>query len=494
MPAVTFVNHGRQISVETNVTVLQAARRLGLELGAPCGGHGTCGKCRVRVNGKEVLACQTKVDADMAVELPRQTQANILTFGQNADVAADPMRPGYMLAFDIGTTTVVCFLLSPQGQELASESMLNPQSSYGADVISRIQCALAGEMDALTQAIRSGMSDLIGKCCEKAGILPSQVGVISIVGNPCMQQLFLGIPPANLAAVPFAPVLTSASAENAAAMFPECGNALLLTIPDISGYVGADTVGCVLASKMYEAQETTLMVDIGTNGEMVLAHNGRMVACSTAAGPALEGANITFGMRGSTGAIDHVWAENGQIRYSVIGDCAPTGVCGSGIIDAVATLLELNLVNKRGRIQNAEEQDGQRIICLSDNIYLTQEDIRQVQLAKGAIAAGIHLLCDHLGITPAEIQRVILAGAFGSFLNPESACRMELLPKELTGRITVAGNLAGAGARMTAINKEQFAFTEELVRRIEFIELADMPAFQKTFAKCMMLPQDSQEQ
>lgn len=493
MPTVTFENHGKQICVGPDTTVLQAARQLGIELAAPCGGNGTCGKCRVTANGKEVLACQTRVDADMAVELPQQTRANILTSGQTTDLPVDPVQPGYLLAFDIGTTTVVCFLLSPEGRELAVESMLNPQASYGADVISRIQCALAGEMDALTRAIRRGMSDLIGKCCEKTGIDPSQVGVISVVGNPCMQQLFLGIAPSNLAAVPFAPVLKSAIPESAAVIFPECSNAVLLTIPDISGYVGADTIGCVLASKMYKAEDTTLMVDIGTNGEMVLAHGGRMVACSTAAGPALEGANITFGMRGSTGAIDHVWTENGHIRYSVIGNCESVGICGSGIIDAVAALLDLKLVNKRGRIQTTEELDGQRVIHLSENIYLTQEDIRQIQMAKGAIAAGIHLMCAYLGITPAEIQRVILAGAFGSFLNPESACRMELLPKELSGKITAAGNLAGVGAKMTAMNKEQFAFTEELRKHIEFIELADMPAFQKTFAKCMTLPQDSQE-
>lgn len=488
MPTVTFVNTGKQISVAPDTTVLQAARQLGIELTAPCGGNGTCGKCRVKIDGNEVLACRTSVDGDLTVELPQQTHANILTAGQTVDLAVDPVKPGYLLAFDIGTTTVVCFLLSPEGEELAVESMLNPQASYGADVISRIRCALAGEMDALTRVIRTGMSTLIAECCGKAGISPSQIGVISVAGNPCMQQLFLGISPANLAAVPFAPVLTSASCENAGSIFPECGNAVLLTIPDISGYVGADTVGCVLASKMYEGAETVLMVDIGTNGEMVLAHGGRMVSCSTAAGPALEGANITFGMRGSTGAIDHVWAENGQIRYSVIGNCEPVGICGSGIIDAVATLLELKLVNRRGRIQAAEERNGQRVLYLSPNIYLTQEDIRQVQMAKGAIATGIYLMCDYLGITPAQIQKVILAGAFGSFLNPDSACRIELLPGELAGRIAAAGNLAGTGAKMIATNRERFAFTEDLCNRMEFIELVDLPSFQKTFAKCMMLP------
>jgi len=489
MPTVTFLDRGKPIQVESDCTVLCAAQQLGLELAAPCGGNGTCGKCRVKIDGKEVLACRTQVTGDMTVQLPGRTETNILTFGQTTDLVVDPIQPGYLLAFDIGTTTVVCYLLSPDGRELAVESMLNPQASYGADVISRIQCALTGAEDSLTQAIRGGMSQLIAKCCDTAGIGASEIAVISVVGNPCMQQLFLGISPANLATVPFEPVLISAATEPAETVFPECGNAVLLTVPDISGYVGADTVACVLASKLYEAEQTTLMVDIGTNGEMVLSHKGWMAACSTAAGPALEGANITCGMRGSIGAIDHVWVENGQFRCSVIGNTEPAGICGSGIIDAIAVALEQKLVNQRGRIQTTGERDGQRILVLSDSVYLTQTDIRQIQMAKGAIAAGIHLLCAHLGITPAEIQNVILAGAFGSFLNPENACRIELLPKELSGRITVAGNLAGVGAKMMAMSQAQFALAEELCKRIAFLELADLPAFEKTFAQYMRLPQ-----
>lgn len=485
MPKVTFTPSGKTVYVEENSTVLQAAQQLGIELSAPCGGKGTCGKCRVCIGGKEVLACQTKVDADMTVELLSQAKEQILTAGQALDITLDPVKPGYLTAFDIGTTTVVCFLLSPEGKELAVESMLNPQVTYGADVISRIQHAIGGALEPLSQSIRKGMSELLGKCCKKAGIAPAQISVISVVGNPCMQQLFLGISPANLAAVPFSPVLKEAKEEPAAAIFPECENAVLLTIPDIAGYVGADTMGCVLATRMYESGETTLMVDIGTNGEMVLAHKGRMVACSTAAGPALEGANIQFGMRGSTGAIDHVWVDGGSMKYSVIGDGKPVGICGSGIIDAVAALLNQKLLNKRGRIQCKEEIDGQRIVRLSEDVYLTQDDIRQVQMAKGAISAGIHLLCDHLEIEVTDIQQVVLAGAFGSFLNPDSACRIELLPMELSGKIRAAGNLAGAGSRMIACSKSQFSLTQKLVDRIEFIELADLPQFQKTFAKCM---------
>lgn len=482
---ITVLPQRKDIMVSAGTNLLKALRDAGLAPDAPCGGSGKCGKCKVVLDGQEVLSCQYDVDSDVTVQLPEKASASILTTGSAGVVNIDPLREGYLIAIDIGTTTVVCFLLSSEGTELAVESMLNPQAPFGADVISRIQQALDGEMDALTSCIRAGISQLIRNCCKKAGINETDIGVVSIAGNPCMQQLFLGILPRNLAGVPFAPVLTKTEILKASDYLPECANACLLTIPDISGYVGADTVACVLASEMYKSEETVLLVDIGTNGEMVLIHQGKMTACSTAAGPALEGANIRFGMRGAAGAIDHVWEENGELRFSVIGGGNPAGICGSGIIDAIAVLLNQKKINKRGRIQSAEEVDGQRVLYLSEKIYLTQDDIRQVQMAKGAIAAGIQLMCAYFGITPENIDRVLLAGAFGSFMNPDSACRIELLPAALREKITACGNLAGAGAKLTALNKNQFLLTQELLERIRFIELAQMPDFQKTFAKCM---------
>jgi uncharacterized 2Fe-2S/4Fe-4S cluster protein (DUF4445 family) len=301
-----------------------------------------------------------------------------------------------------------------------------------------------------------------------------------MVGNPAMQQLFLGISPENLASVPFAPVLTEAKTIPCREILPICANADLLLVSDISGYIGADTMGCVLSTELYKKEETTLMVDIGTNGEMVLGNKDRMIACSTAAGPALEGANIQFGMRGTDGAIDHVWLENGEVRYSVIGGGEPEGICGSGLIDAIAVGLEMGMLNKRGRIQNEEH-----IFHLTETIYLTQDDIRQVQLAKGAIYAGIFLMAKQLGLGIPDIQKVQLAGAFGNYLSPKSACRMGLLPEELLDRIEPIGNAAGSGAKMLACNKELLPLTQELTRKIEFLELASLPEFSRTFAKSM---------
>ena len=241
----------------------------------------------------------------------------------------------------------------------------------------------------------------------------------------------------------------------------------------------------VLSTKMYESEKITLMVDIGTNGEMVLGSKERMIACSTAAGPALEGANIHFGMRGTEGAIDHVWIEEGELKCSVIGGGEAKGICGSGLIDAIAVLLELKKLNKRGKMTSDTEVEGQKVIYLKDSIYLTQDDIRQVQMAKGAIYAGIALMAKQLGIEVKDIQQVLLAGAFGNYLNPASACRMGLLPEELLERIVPVGNAAGSGAKLLACDKNILPLSQSLIEKIEFLELASLPEFSRTFAKSM---------
>lgn len=468
--------------------LLELLRENGVALSAPCGGLGTCGKCVVRLDGKDVLSCQTEVSGDCTVEVPETEETVILTRGISfGDVPPlDPVAPGDLLAVDIGTTTVAAFLLDGKtGVQLATASLLNPQTSYGADVISRIQAALDGSLSELQRLITDGVGSLVETLCETAGRSPADIGVVSVVGNPAMQQLFLGTDPKNLAAVPFDPVLTETKLLPAEDYLPACGNATLLIVPDIAGYVGADTVGAVLATKLDSADDNVLLVDIGTNGEMVLRANGRMAACSTAAGPALEGAKITFGMRGAPGAIDKVWLKDGEVRFHVIGDTEPSGLCGSGLIDAVASFLDLGLINKRGRIQSTEETNGQRVLYLNNDIYLTQNDIHEVMLAKGAIAAGVELLAKTLGIEVADIDRVLLAGAFGSFLNAENACRIGLLPAGLEGKATAVGNAAGVGACRMALSRAEFERTAELLKHIQFVELANLPDFMTVFARRM---------
>lgn len=494
---ITILPEGQKIEILPGQTLLSALRACNLAPDAPCGGQGTCGKCTVLVDGIQVQSCQYIPNADISVRLsPQEEGTRVLTEGCTVQAEMNPWQDGPMLAYDIGTTTVVCYLLeSGTGKLMATQSAVNPQKSFGSDVISRIQQAMAGKMEQLTAQIQQEMTVLMKNACCSAGIDPAQIGIVSVVGNPCMQQLFLGISPKNLAAVPFRPVLTEKRVVSAKDYLTLCPNAKLLIVPDIAGYVGADTVGCVLSTRIDKKDTMTLLVNIGTNGEMVLGNRHRMTACTTAAGPALEGAQIRFGMRGAEGAIDHVWLEKAQLCCSVIGGGRAKGICGSGLIDAAAVLLETGLINRRGRLQSRDEaellhehlreSDGQRIFDLIDGVYLTQEDIREVQMAKGATSAGIELMAEHLEIEIVDIQEVLLSGAFGSYIRPESACRIGLLPPVLLDRIRTVGNAAGSGAQQLACSRQELDHAQAIVEATEFLELAALPGFQRCFARNM---------
>ncbi len=470
MPRIRLLPENRILEAEAGMTLQAALAQSGYPLDAPCGGHGTCGKCRMLVDGREVFACQTAVDGDMTVLLPEQQKPS-----------RSAPKTGTAAAFDIGTTTVACYLLDSTGTVTAEAAVQNPQVSFGADVISRIQAALSGQGHILRRLICTAMERLLRQIC----VSPEEIETVCVVGNPTMQQLFLGLDVENLAQLPFAPVLTRTKVLPCGEYLPSCPRAKLLVVPDISGFVGADTVAGILSTGLHRAKEITLLVDIGTNGELVLGSKDSMTACATAAGPALEGANIRFGMRAGPGAIDHVWIENGKIRCSVLGAGDAEGVCGSGLIDAVAAALDLGLVNKRGRILTEDQ-----VLHLTETVFLTQEDIRQLQYAKGAIRAGIRLMAEKMNISLGDISSVLLAGAFGSSLNPASACRIGLLPEELLGKIIPVGNAAGAGAVCLGANPGSLDTVEAIVERVEFLELASLTAFPKAFAKAMHLPED----
>ena len=481
MIPVTVGNERTTLYALPGENLLALLRRNGLAPNAPCGGQGTCGKCSVLIDGESVPSCQISVQSPMEITIPHIDCLEILAPEKTAPTATGPLAA----AVDIGTTSVVCTLVDDTGEILAVKAVPNPQGPFGADVVSRIRAALSGEMEHMTRLIRNCVNGLLSDCCEEAGIPPEKVRTVCIVGNPAMQQLFLQICPRNLVEIPFSPVLTRSYTCLCGDVLPSCPQAQLLTVPDISGYVGADTVGCILAESLHLKNEPTLLVDIGTNGEMVLCAGGRMISCATAAGPALEGANITCGMTASPGAIDHVWLTNVKIQVSTIGNMPPIGICGSGLIDYVAVLLEMGMINERGRLLSSTEQGGQRVVHLTDSVFLTQEDIRQVQLAKGSIRAGIELMARTMGIEVTDISQCLLAGAFGTYLNPESSCRIGLLPPELASRIRSVGNGALTGARQIAVTPELLLTADQIVQDTQYLELASLPEFPKTFAKAM---------
>ena len=394
-----------------------------------------------------------------------------------------------LAAFDIGTTTIAGYLLdSEDGRMLAVESRMNPQAQYGADVIMRANYALEHGTDVLSRCIREAVDEMLGVLTGDAGISRQDIFQVCIVGNTCMHHLFLGISPASLVHAPY----TSAVSERLVLNAGDYGldvqrKAELIMLPDIAGYVGADTCGCLLALRQDQKDEISLMIDIGTNGEMVLGNRNRLVTCSTAAGPAFEGAKIECGMRGAAGAVDHVKYENGKWDYTTVGNQPAVGLCGSGLIDLVAGLLDAGMLDENGALSSGQEKQGVFMLVPLEQagnergVYLTQKDIGEVQLAKAAIAAGIQMLMKRLGITEEEICSVYIAGAFGNYMDPVSAGKIGLLPAALVKKVKPVGNAAGEGAKIALVNEREMLEMDELVGKIDFVELAASGDFQDYF-------------
>ena len=471
------------LEAEEGRLLLSVLRDHGMGVDAPCGGGGKCGKCKVWVDGREELACQKKVDGDMTVELPQSARTEVLTSGVEVRIRPDG-TDAYALAFDLGTTTVVAFLMDgSSGKVLARASCVNPQSKYGADVISRIQYAMDGQAQVLAQCIRDALAELTVLASRDAGIDPNQITAVSLVGNTAMHHLLLGIDPKPLTVPPYMPSVSRAM-EVAADFLPVANGTQIRILPNIAGFVGADTVGCLVATEFDKLEEITLMIDIGTNGEMVLGNKDGYLACSTAAGPAFEGAKISCGMRGAAGAVDHVRLESGEVTHSVIGSGEAIGLCGSGLLDLVAVLLRTEDIDETGRM----EEDDYTIPGTS--VTLTQKDVREVQLAKAAIRAGIELMCRKRGIEAEDIQKVYLAGAFGSFMDPASACAIGMIPPCLQDRIESIGNAAGTGAQACALSRDAYGYSSRLAENAEFLELASMAEFNDCYVDCLLFEEE----
>ena len=394
-----------------------------------------------------------------------------------------------LAAFDIGTTTIAGYLLdSEDGRMLAVESRMNPQAQYGADVIMRANYALEHGTDVLSRCIREAVNEMLGVLAGDAGISREDIFQVCIVGNTCMHHLFLGISPASLVHAPYTPAVSERLVLNAGDYGLDVQRkAELIMLPDIAGYVGADTCGCLLALRQDQKDEISLMIDIGTNGEMVLGNRNRLVICSTAAGPAFEGAKIECGMRGAAGAVDHVKYENGKWDYTTVGNQPAVGLCGSGLIDLVAGLLDAGMLDENGALSSGQEKQGVFMLVPLEQagnergVYLTQKDIGEVQLAKAAIAAGIQMLMKRLGITEEEICSVYIAGAFGNYMDPVSAGKIGLLPAALVKKVKPVGNAAGEGAKIALVNEREMLEMDELVGKIDFVELAASGDFQDYF-------------
>jgi len=416
------------------------------------------------------------------------------------------------VAFDVGTTTVVGYLMDLEtGQQLGVASRLNPQTRYGDDVVSRIGYAKQHEdgLETLRRVIVGAMNDIVAQASEVAGVSQKDILAATVAGNTTMHHLFLGLNPEELTMSPYVPVSTSPqrlwAREVGLQIHPEAG---VWVLPNIAGWVGGDTVGVILATGIYDEEEPALAIDLGTNGEMALGSRGRLMTCSTAAGPAFEGAHLSCGMRAADGAIDEVSIDH-SVTFHAIGTGAPRGVCGSGLVDLVAEMLSAGIIDATGMMQDGESLRHNGNHLLADRItqigrqrafvlapasegaggravVATQRDIRELQLAKGAIRAGIETLMKELGVAVADVRRVYLAGAFGNYVRPESALAIGLIPHFPNAEIVPVGNAAGSGTKMALVSRSARETACEILDRAEYLELSGRPDFQDLFVEAMI--------
>jgi uncharacterized 2Fe-2S/4Fe-4S cluster protein (DUF4445 family) len=412
----------------------------------------------------------------------------------------------YGLAVDIGTTTVVGYLFDlTDGCLMGVDSALNRQSVHGSDVVSRIEYALTAPegLTRLQGEACDTINQIIDKLCYLHKISGDDIYSLVLVGNTAMNHLFWGISPRFLSRYPYNPLTVSPVCDAGKDTGLKMNNlGRVFSLPLVSGFIGSDTVGVVLSTGLHKSRIPRLAIDIGTNGEIVLTDGKNLVACSCAAGPAFEGAHIQCGMRGSSGAIDQVYLAGGEVRYHVIDEIPAKGICGSGLVDAVAVMLEAKLITHNGKLLGKDEipnptfarmvtrEKYNQFVLTGPNesdkgnkVVICQKDISELQLAKGAMRAGIKILMDQLGLCDQDIREVYLAGGFGNYVRPESAVAIGLLPVFKKAKITPVGNAAGSGAKMTLLSTKALTEAIKIAEHIEYVELANVQEFYQEFAK-----------
>lgn len=447
--------------------------------------------------GSYRLSCMTMAVGDCEIILPEEKSDFILSKGLLPTFELDPLGENYGFAVDIGTTTVAVYLYRlKSGEMLGYDAFLNPQASFGADVISRIEGAINGKAEDLSNAVKNALVKAFKDLCSKYKVDFSLVDTIVLTGNTTMLYLLLKENTAPLSKAPFeiSNYLGDFCVEKG--FFNDFLNAKVYLPRTISAFVGSDiTCSLLVGTELAKTDHTLMLIDIGTNGEMALIKDNNLVCCSTAAGPAFEGAGITMGMMAKGGAIGRVYIENKKIKYTVINGEKPVGVCGSGLIDSVYVFLRLGLLDETGLIAEKSEEygeylteyDGSPAIKIGDSgVLITQKDIRTFQLAKAAISAGIYSLAKEMDIELREVDKLLLAGGFGSFMDVEKAGEIGLIPKALADKAKPIGNAAGMGAAMILLSKKARDKSFSLAEKSKALDLSSSPYFMDKYIEQMI--------
>ncbi len=491
---VTLIKAGfrKEVSIGDETSLLNCIQGHVSDFYAPCGGNGTCGKCRATIQGEgHVISCLYPVKRDITVFLPEKmemkvlasqyelTKLVVLSPGGSSKLATVP----FGVAIDIGTTTMVFYIVNLLlGSVVDIVTMVNPQSRYGADVISRINHGHQSPKNLadLQIPLIDSINSVIQGYCTRSDVLSNDFVKISVVGNTTMLHNLLGVDAISIALAPFTPKFTAAQFIEAHKLGIDINpKGTVVLSPSLSGYVGADILAGLASVDPEKLKGNFLFIDIGTNGEMVLVTPEKILACATAAGPAFEGANISCGMGAFPGAISEFHGEN----MKVIGNTVPKGVCGSGLIDIVAYMLKTSLLSPEGNISG--EYLLYKAAREEENVTITQQDIREVQLAKAAVYAGISRLLALAGKSMDDLDHVLLAGGFGNYLNISNAVAIGLLPDLPLSKFIHIGNSAGSGA-VLALKSEQFVEQiEKMKEQIKYVELSSDPGFPLEFAMSM---------
>ena len=533
---VVFQPDGKRGEFAEGISVLEAARNLGVDINTLCGGSGACGKCVVTIASGKIpestepelrlinnnnlrngyrLACSLKIASDMVITVPAESRTGtqrLQTEGLDTPVTLDPVinveeydSPVLGFAVDIGSTKLAGYLMDLHtGKALAVATEMNPQIPYGEDIISRITYAIQDPRNneklhgTLVQGIRRLMED----ACRKAGQSTDNVYDTVLVGNTAMQHFTLGTDLRPLSRNPFMP--DDLSHRDLPQETLNIGRNSRVHIPPlIAGFVGADCVAAILATGMHRSKEECFLMDIGTNTEIVVGNMERLVSCSCASGPAFEGAHIKHGMRAATGAIEKVWInpETLEPMIQVIGDTPPIGICGSGLIDLISQMLKTGIIDSTGRMNphghpRIRKQRGvtEYVVAWSNetghgrDITITQLDVRELQKGKAAIYSGAEIAMNKLNLIPRDTSHVYIAGAFGTYIDRESAATIGMIPEFNPLNIEQVGNAAGTGARMMLLSRQAREEAQTIPRKVEYIELATSPTYNQEYLDALLLP------
>jgi uncharacterized 2Fe-2S/4Fe-4S cluster protein (DUF4445 family) len=530
-PIVTFLPSGLTVDVALGTTVREASLAAGVHLETPCGGLGTCGRCTVlatggleppgvdetvllpadRLEAGERLACRARVAGDVMVSVAPARVPETLKIVEATrlgaiEVESPELRgvagtaPLIGAAVDIGTTTVAVKLIDlSTGAGLGSAAAMNPQARFGHDVMSRISHAGTHGVGSLRKPIVEAVETLVVEAARSGGHAPEHVREVAICGNTTMMHLLLGIDPAPLGAFPYEPAFLDPLDRPAADIgLSGLAGARAYVLPGISAFLGSDVTAGLLATRLAERDRPAILIDLGTNGEMVVRTHDRLVAASVAAGPALEGATISCGMRAEEGAIERVTLAGEGLLTETIGDVGPRGLCGSGLLDLVAALLEAGVLDSTGRLRDdaphplaarVADVEGVRAFEIAPDVHLTQLDVRQVQLANAAVAAGVQLLLAEAGVAADDVADVVVAGGFGFHVRADALVRMGMVPGVWRDRVTFAGNTALAGALVALLDSGARRRAAAIARHVSTVDLASHPDFQARFIGAMDFPE-----